>query len=140
MQQGPSAQQVGEQTDHRDHHHLEAAHGFRRQEAMIGFVENQAGDDKQGDPVEQGGEDLHPRITVMFVGGRRFGGEPHRQQTEDQRTHVAQHVPGIRQQGQTVRGQSAEELQQQDDRGDPDGNAQTFFIVRDFVVTHHPTP
>ena len=111
-QQCPSAQKVGEQADHRDSHHRNAAHGFRRPKAMNRFKENQAGNDKQSDSIEQSGQDFHPGIAVMLVGGGRLGGEPHRQQTEDQRAYIAQHVPGIRQQRQTVRGQPAEELQQ----------------------------
>ena len=76
----------------------------------------------------------------MLVGGGRLGGEPHCQQTEDQRTHIAQHVPGIRQQRQTICSQPAEEFQQHDHCGNSDGDSQAFFIVRNLVVTHHFTP
>lgn len=74
----PGAGQVGQEADGRDRHHRPAGHLGRRSHPADGFVDDEARDDKQGDAVEQRGENLEAVEAVGPLRRGRAGGEPER--------------------------------------------------------------
>ena len=120
--------QVGQQAEHRDAEHGAACDFARRLEALDGFPEDPGDHGEQRQRIDEGGEDLHP---VMTAGARSADGALADARSEPGQREgggIRQHVPGVGEQRERAREQSADDLEHHERRRDGERPAETASV------------
>lgn len=102
LRDAPGRGHVDHDARERGHQDQAALHRRRIHQPPHRLVRQPDRQQDQGQPVGLGGEYLRPLEAVRETTARRTGGEPHRDQREDDRDGVGQHVGRIGDQGQRV--------------------------------------
>ncbi len=128
---------VGRQAEDGDGEHQAALDRLGGLEALIGLEADHGGDPPERDAVEEGGEDLEAAPAEGAAGRRGPGREPEREQAEAERGDVGEHVAGVGEEGQAAAREAAGELDDEDGRGDEEGDLQRPLVLR-VRVAHRP--
>ena len=97
-------------------------HGQHQPRGDLGWVRQPSpglDQDERRNPEQQNGvgdrgEDLEPQVAERAPAARRAGREPDREQRQPDPRDVGEHVPGVGEQGQAVRGDGAADLDDED--------------------------
>ena len=134
---GHGVDEEGEKADADENVRL---HFGRRDEALVGFIENKDRDDHQRSGIRQRGQDP---CTLVTVGASRLGGlgrQPHGKPTQSEREYVGEVVSRVREQSQAVRPPASNRFDDNEGRGQREGegeSARGLGILRDVEVGRH---
>ena len=118
----PRGDEVDDQPERGDHQHQPALDLGRVAEAAPGLDEDPDRDRDERDAVEERGEDLRPPVAERLRRAAGPGREPRREQRDPQRENVGEHVRGVGEQRQAAGDQAADDLGDEERRGeDEDG-------------------
>ena len=120
----PGGDRVGDQSGDGDDQQQAALDLRRLLQALPGLPEDVDGDDDEGDGVDERGQDLRPQVAK---GALRPGGtvrQPDGEECQPQGADVGEHVRRVGQQRQRVREIGAGHFDEEEDRGDREGDDQ----------------
>ena len=111
--------------------------GFRQSAPRL--VQDERGHREEKDGIGDRGQDLETQVAERPLAACRSGPEPDRQQRQAQARDVGEDVAGIGQQGEAVRGESADQLDDQDPDRQPQHGEEPSGIRagRAVDVWHH---
>ena len=96
-------EQIGEQADGRDHHYAKACNGLGIEQPRYGFNRDYDYDQKHGQAVDEGGDDLGSRETIRMSAAGGAAGNPRGECRKTQCQRIRQHVAGIAHQGERMK-------------------------------------
>ena len=99
----PRRDDVHDDPDERHDEHREAFRPRRRDEPAHTAVDDQAGEHEQGQAVRLRAQRLHPPEAEGEVAARRPCRQAERDERQDERARVGQHVSGVGEERQRVR-------------------------------------
>ena len=108
--QNPQPHEVYQQPAQRHGHHQRSRPPPGFKESPIGFDENENRDRHQRCSIDQGSQDFRAVKAIRPLRRRRSLGNPNGEHAQPQGGRIGEHVAGVRQQGQRVGGQPADDL------------------------------
>ena len=95
--QNPEGQDICQQPRHGNHHHCCPGDWLRVSEALYGLPDDKNGDDHQRNSVHKRGKGCQPQPAEGMARIGRTTRKLYRQEGEEQRCGIGQHMPGISQ-------------------------------------------
>jgi Ser/Thr protein kinase RdoA (MazF antagonist) len=120
----PGRRDVDDHAGQRHAEHGPAGHRRRRHQPADRRIEQPGGEQDQGDAVGLGGHDLGAFEPVGVPAGRRAGGQPCGHQHQRDRRGVGQHVRGVGDQCERMRGQARHDLPSHERQDQREGSGQ----------------
>ena len=109
------------QSEAGDYQHGQLADGFRRQQAMVAFVENHSRQQQQGEGVDESSQHAGAVKAVGLDLVGRLGGEVETEAGQQQSEGVGEIVGGVGEESETACVQSGEHFDDYEDDGDGEG-------------------
>src|SRR5690606_33165414 len=130
--QQPEGDAVDEEADERDREHRAAQNLDRIEEAPDGLDRDPDDNDQKRTAVREGGEHLNPVITIGPAWVGRPARDPEGDPRESESRRVCQHVPGVGDQRQRTRDQSADSLHHHEGAGEQQREQDATLVVRSY--------
>ena len=108
--QDPDGDEVDDETDHGEREHQAAGHRLRRLEPPNRFPHDPERDDEERRAIQERGENLPTQVAICLFRTAGLPAHPCHEQRQRERARVGEHVPGVGQQRERVRHQSAHRL------------------------------
>jgi len=127
--QNPEGQNICQQPRHGNHHHCRPGDRLRVSETLYGLPDDKNGNDHQRNGVNKRGQGCQPQPAEGMARIGRTTRKLHRQQGEEQRCGIGQHVSCISQKRQRAGNQAANDLDNHKRCRDAKGQHQSFSVV-----------